>query len=89
MAGEVDAALRALDADDAVRAVVITGAGRAFCAGADLGRGGDSFAPRDAPPEPGARQTAFPERVLALPDAKAGDRRDQRPRDRRRHHASR
>jgi enoyl-CoA hydratase/carnithine racemase len=43
MAAELIDAFDRADASDEVRAVVLTGAGRAFCAGADLGRGGATF----------------------------------------------
>jgi enoyl-CoA hydratase/carnithine racemase len=43
MIEELIAAFDRADADDAVRAVIVTGAGRAFCAGADLSGGSRTF----------------------------------------------
>lgn len=43
MARELIAAFDATDADDNVRVVLLTGSGRGFCAGADLGRGASTF----------------------------------------------
>jgi enoyl-CoA hydratase/carnithine racemase len=51
MGRELIEAFDRADADDDVRAVIVTGEGRGFCAGADLGGGGDTFDWRD-------RQTA-------------------------------
>ena len=43
MREEVIAAFDQIDADDDVRCVIVTGAGRGFCAGADLSAGGSTF----------------------------------------------
>ena len=45
MMEEMIAALDSLDADDSVHALIITGKGRAFCAGADLSSGQETFNP--------------------------------------------
>lgn len=43
MMSEIIDALDKADADDNVRAIIVTGAGRGFCAGADLSSGGKTF----------------------------------------------
>ena len=55
MVRELIAAFEAADGDDQVRAVIVTGEGRAFCAGADLSRGADSFV------APGATELTGPD----------------------------
>ncbi len=54
MGAELRDAFAQLEEDDGARAIVVTGSGRHFCAGADLGRGGDTFN-READDEQRAR----------------------------------
>ncbi len=43
MGVEIEEAFRGADADDSVRAIVVTGAGKGFCAGADISAGAGAF----------------------------------------------
>ncbi len=59
MGRSLTAALRACDADDEVRSVVITGAGRAFCAGADFSGGAGVFGTPDDTDATGHKKPPF------------------------------
>lgn len=50
MTAELHQAFAAAEVDDDVRAVIVTGAGRAFCAGSDMSAGPREVLPGDAPP---------------------------------------
>ena len=52
MAVELIDAFDRADADDEVKAIIVTGAGRAFCAGADLGAAKDTFNYRESGERP-------------------------------------
>ncbi|MEU5261615.1 enoyl-CoA hydratase-related protein [Amycolatopsis sp. NPDC021455] len=51
MADELGAAMDRADRDEDVRVVVLTGAGKDFCVGADLAQGGFDFDPEEGPGE--------------------------------------
>lgn len=63
MMHEVIAAFDHTDADDDVRAVIVTGAGRGFCAGADLGSGAVTFDYEQRSDRPSARNADDPDRM--------------------------
>ena len=56
MSEELRSAFDLTDRDNDVRAVIVTGSGRAFCAGADLAGGSQTFGPRDTTEEPPLRR---------------------------------
>jgi enoyl-CoA hydratase/carnithine racemase len=77
MGQELGHAWRRCDGDDAVRAVVVTGAGPAFCAGADMSAGGDPVARRDVATCPERRKPRWSLSVSrdrpAWPSARDGE----------------
>jgi len=73
MMTEMIDALRAANANDDVRCIIVTGAGRAFCAGADLSAGASTF--------DSTQRADRPERNAGSPDKPGFDWSDERVRD--------
>ncbi|MDA0270330.1 MAG: enoyl-CoA hydratase-related protein [Chloroflexi bacterium] len=73
MTEEINSALDLARADDGVRAVIFTGAGRAFCAGSDMSSGPSSAPADGSPPPPPSERSGnitlnlftFPKPVIA------------------------
>jgi len=65
--GALEEAVRRVRADDAVRAVVISGRGRSFCAGADF-RSGAQRSPGSRPLQPNERSFAMYQPFLSVLD---------------------
>ena len=66
MAAELHSAFEAAAADDEVRSVIVTGAGRAFCAGSDMSAGPREPSPGDAAPS-GDRGSSITMRLYDFP----------------------
>ena len=77
MGEELIDAFDRVDADDEVRAVILTGAGRGYCAGADLAAGGETFNRPGGEDLPG-RDRRRPLHAADVRVDQAGDRGDQR-----------
>lgn len=67
MGAELSDAYRRCDEDDTVRAVVLTGAGSAFCAGADMTAGSETFASREDDPVFSATPLTMPAFAVRKP----------------------
>jgi enoyl-CoA hydratase/carnithine racemase len=69
MMNELIQSLDIADNDDSIRAVIVTGAGRAFCAGADLASGGFDINQKDGE-KPAARRDTAGQATLKMFDMK-------------------